>query len=120
MQRQIQYVSVLYDALYLLSGLISFTLAWLLILSRKKEIAVMRALGTPGMRIALNFFLEQMLIMSIGVAAGILVSRLLGSPVTKQQTILTIAFFAVWCISTLICIAVSLCKKSYAALTEPD
>jgi RsiW-degrading membrane proteinase PrsW (M82 family) len=62
MERQIQYVSVLYGALYLLAGVIGFALAWLLLLSRRREIAVMRALGTQSGRILGNFLLEQLLL----------------------------------------------------------
>ena len=120
MERQIQYVSVLYGALYLLAGVIGFALAWLLMLSRRREIAVMRALGTQSGRILGNFLLEQLLLMAVGLALGIGVCRLTGTALNPTQLLLTAAFLAVWILSTLICLAAGLRKKSFAALTEPE
>ena len=120
MERQIQYVTVLYNALYLLTGVIGLTLAGLLVQSRRREIAVMRALGTQPLRIILNFFVEQLILMTAGLGLGLLVCRLTGVSFSKTQLILTAAFLAAWCISTLICLLSGLRKRSYAALTEPE
>ena len=120
MERQIQYVSVLYTALYLLAGVIGFALAWLLLLSRRREIAVMRALGTQPGRILVNFFAEQLLLMTVGLGLGIGACRLIGTALNPTQLLLTAAFLAVWILSTLICLAVGLRKRSFAALTEPE
>ena len=120
MERQIQYVTVLYDALYLLTGVIGLTLAWLLVQSRRREIAVMRALGTQPIRLVLNFFVEQLILMSAGLGLGLLVCRMTGVSFNRTQRILTAAFLAVWSISTLLCLLSGLRKRSYAALTEPE
>ena len=120
MERQIQYVTVLYDALYLLTGVIGLTLAWLLVQSRRREIAVMRALGTQPARLVLNFFAEQLILMTAGLGLGLLVCRLTGVSFSRTQLILTAAFLAVWCVSALICLLSGLRKRSYAALTEPE
>ncbi len=120
MERQIQYVGVLYTALYILAGIIGFALAWLLILSRRREIAVMRALGTQPGRILGNFLLEQLLLMAAALGLGIGVCRLTGAALNATQLLLTGAFLAVWTLSTLICLIVGLRKKSFAALTEPE
>lgn len=120
MERQIQYVSVLYTALYLLAGLIGFALAWLLVQSRRREIAVMRALGTQPGRIVGNFLLEQLLNMSAGLGFGVLFFRLAGTNLNRTQLLLTAAFLEVWALSALICLLVGLRKRSFAALTEPE
>ena len=120
MQRQIQYITVLYSALYIMAGVIGFVLAWLMTMSRRKEIAVQRALGTPPIRIALNFFFEQALLILIGLALGVGVSKLTGADPTKLSLTLCAAFFGVWSVSALICLITSLVKRSYAALTEPE
>ena len=120
MERQIQYVTVLYDALYLLTGVIGLTLAWLLVQSRRREIAVMRALGTQPIRLVLNFFVEQLILMSAGLGLGLLVCRMTGVSFNRTQRILTAAFLAVWSISTLLCLLSGLRQRSYAALTEPE
>ena len=120
MQRQIQYVSVLYAALCVLAFVIGFVLAFLLTLSRRKEIAVQRALGTPPIRIALNFLLEQAALISAGLALGLGVCRLTGAPITNTLILLAAVFFGVWSVSALVCLIISLCRRSYAALTEPE
>ena len=120
MERQIQYVGVLYNALYLLAGVIGFTLAWLLVQSRRKEIAVMRALGTPPGRIVGNFLAEQTILILAGLGLGVGVSRLLGASLSRTQLILTAAFFGLWFLASLLCLILGLWKKSYAALTEPE
>ena len=120
MERQIQYVSVLYDALYVIAGVIGFVLAWLLALSRRKEIAVMRAMGTQPLRILVNFFFEQALLSTVGILIGGAVSYLLGCPLSKTFIILCAAFWAVWNLSTLLCLIAGLLKPSYASLTEPE
>ena len=120
MERQIQYVGVLYDALYVIAGVIGFVLAWLLALSRRKEIAVMRAMGTQPMRILLNFAFEQALLSTVGIALGGAVSYLLGCPLSKTFIILCAAFWVTWNLSTALCLIVGLLKPSYASLTEPE
>ena len=120
MERQIQYVELLYDSLYLLAGVIGFVLAWLMIQSRRREIAVMRALGTQNGRIVGNFLAEQFLLMASGLAAGIPLCRLTGAAVSRTQITLTAAFLGVWTVSSLICLITGLLKPSFASLTEPE
>lgn len=120
MERQIQFIGVLYHALYLFAGIIGFALAWLLIQSRRREIAVMRALGTQPGRIIGNFLLEQLLLMAIGLGLGVWLGLLAGTAPARTQLWLTAAFWGVWTLSTLICLIVGLRKQSFAALTEPE
>ena len=120
MERQIQYVSVLYTALYLLAGVIGLALAWLLIQSRRQEIAVMRALGTQPGRIIGCFLLEQLLLMTAGLGLGLLLCRLTGIQPNSTQLLLTAAFLCIWIVSALLCLNAGLRKQSFAALTEPE
>lgn len=120
MERQIQYVSALYDALYVLTGLLGLALAWLLVSSRRKEIALMRALGTQPARIVGNFFFEQVLLCAAGTLLGTLLWRLLGNPIEKTQIILSAAFFGLWILSALCCVCAAVRKQAYAELTEPE
>ena len=120
MERQIQYVGVLYNALYLLAGVIGFVLAWLLVQSRRKEIAVMRALGTQPGRIVGNFLAEQSVLILLGLALGLGISRLTGAAPNRTQLLLTAAFFGLWFLAALTCLTLSLTRHSYAALTEPE
>ena len=120
MERQIQYVGVLYDALYVITGVIGLVLAWLLTMSRRQEIAVMRAMGTQPLRILLNFAFEQAALSTLGILLGGAVSWLLGCPLSAMYLILCGAFWGVWNFSTLLCLIAGLLKPSYASLTEPE
>ena len=120
MERQIQYVGVLYDALYIIAGVIGLVLAWLLTMSRRQEIAVMRAMGTQPHRILLNFLFEQAALSAIGIAIGGAISYLTGCPLSATFLILCGAFWLIWNLSTLICLITGLLKPSYASLTEPE
>ena len=120
MQRQIQYVSVLYTALYILAGIIGFALAWLLTVSRRKEIALMRALGTPNTRIILNFLFENTLLCLIGLALGLGIAMLVFGAQEKTCFMLSVAFFILWCVSTLLCLLLGLAGKAQAAIVEVE
>ena len=120
MERQIQYVSVLYTALYLLAGIIGFVLAWLLLLSRRQEVAVMRALGTQPGRIVGNFLAEQFLLVLSGLGGGIALACLSSLSLRRTALLLCAAFLIIWSMSTLCCLLIGLKNQSFAALTEPE
>ena len=120
MERQIQYVGVLYDALYIIAGVIGLVLAWLMTLSRRKEISVMRAMGTQPFRILLNFQTEQFVLSGAGILLGVLIAYLSGCALTPLFCILVGAFWIIWNLSTLLCLITGLLKPSYASLTEPE
>ena len=120
MERQIQYVGVLYDALYIIAGVIGLVLAWLMTLSRRKEISVMRAMGTQPFRILLNFQTEQFVLSGAGILLGVLIAYLSGCALTPLFCILVGVFWIIWNLSTLLCLITGLLKPSYASLTEPE
>ncbi len=120
MEAQIQYVGVLYDALYIIAGVIGLALSWLLTLSRRKEIAVMRAMGTQPYRIVLNFAFEQAALSTAGVGLGVGLTALLGPVSTPMLWILCGAFWLIWNLATVLCLIAGLLKPSYASLTEPE
>ena len=119
MERQIEYVSALYYSLCALVGAIGFILAWLLTSSRRREIALMRAIGARKGRILLNFLFEQAALAAAGLCAGLALGAALGT-VKPLAAELSAAFFAVWCVSAFICLAAGFAKKSHEALTEPE
>ncbi len=56
--------------IFILSACASFFVGFLIIRSRKKELLLMRTLGTPNWRIILELAIEQLLCLGAGVALG--------------------------------------------------
>ena len=80
----------------------------------------MRALGAQPVQLILIFFLEQLLLCGAGLGIGLLIETLSGHVIGPQLTMLTLLFYAVWLVSALICLLVSVTKQAYAALAEPE
>lgn len=119
MERQIQYVGGLYDFLYVVAGALGAALAWLLAVSRRREIALLRVLGTPPLRILANFVTEQLLLCAFGLALGLGLWRLSGAVPLPACTLCAL-YGGLWIASTLLCLTAGLRKRAQAALTEPE
>ena len=61
LQQQIRYVNTLYPFLYLLVGVIAFVVSYLLVVSRRMELATLRGMGASPFVTFMSFFLEQSL-----------------------------------------------------------
>lgn len=120
MERQIEYVRVLYNALYVLAMLIGFAAAWLLMSSRSKEISLMRALGTPGPVILVNFLLEQVLLLLIGLALGLALHRLTSGGFNRTQLLLVVFFFASWLLGAHAGLLPKLFGRTMESLSDPE
>ncbi|MBQ3938636.1 MAG: hypothetical protein II724_04740 [Clostridia bacterium] len=120
MERQIEYVSALYVGLYALAGIVGAVLSWLLIHSRRSEIALMRALGTQKTRIVLSCMFEAALLALLGLALGVGIHYLISGAPTRDALCLIAAFFALWCLSAFVCLIVTLSKPTMASLSEPE
>lgn len=120
MERQIKYISMLYICLYVVAGILGLALSWLLTVSRKKELALMRALGTQPGRIVANFHFEQTVLCALGLLLGMLLWRLIGGTIHRTQLLLTGAFFLIWSVTALLCVLAGLRKQAYNDLTEPE
>jgi len=103
-----------------LAGIIGIVLAWLLTASRRQEIALLRALGTPPGRIAVNFFTEQAFLCAMGLLLGLGLWRVSGHGFTQMQQLLTGAFFGCWCCAVLCRLLPGLGKRAEVSLSEPE
>lgn len=75
--RYISFSRILFPVLFLVVGLLGFIISWLMVSSRRMELAVMRGLGaSPGHAFA-AFFLEQAALCLAGCLAGVLAMALL-------------------------------------------
>lgn len=67
LNEKIKYMNLLYPVLYVLTGLISFLVSYLMMNNRKGELALMQSMGTPKRKIFLTFFLEQAVLCLTGI-----------------------------------------------------
>lgn len=67
LDKKIRYMNLLYPVLYVLTGLISFLVSYLMMNNRKGELALMQSMGTPKGKIFLAFFLEQAVLCLAGI-----------------------------------------------------
>lgn len=96
-----------------LSVCAGFLVGFLMVRSRKKEIALLRTLGTPNFSIYLGFMLEQMLCILVGTALGGLAFR--------WQPINQLGFFAaVYFIGLSLALMIFLSKNLMTSLKEEE
>lgn len=101
LERQIQYLELVYGCLFVLVDLIGFAAAYLLLHARKREIALMGSLGTPRLRVFGNFVGEQLLLSLLGCLAGLGLWRL-GSGNLPGVIELIIGFWLCWCVGSMV------------------
>ena len=75
--RYISFSRILFPVLFLVVGLLGFIISWLMVSSRRMELAVMRGLGASPGRAFSSFFLEQAALCLTGCLAGVLIMALL-------------------------------------------
>lgn len=77
LNRYISFSSILFPALFLVVGLLGFIISWLMVSSRRMELAIMRGLGASPLRAFASFFLEQAALCLLGCIIGVLAMTLL-------------------------------------------
>lgn len=75
-----KYMEILYPILLALVSCVGVIASYLMMNSRREEIAVMRGLGAPKLRIFASFFLEQLILLAAGLGIGAAVWALLYDP----------------------------------------
>lgn len=105
-KQQTHYINILYPFLYALVGIISITVSYLLIVSRKYEFATMRGLGATTTRTFFNFFFEQFILCSLGTTLGAVLWYLLWETPTPTHIILSGGFLACYFIGSAVSIII--------------
>lgn len=118
-ERQISYTDAVYTGLYVISFIIAFVASYLMIHSRRGEIALMRALGTPKGQICLTFILEQFFLVFSGLALGLLLWRSTRGTVPELAAKLSAVFAVCWMLGALLRLRKALNEKD-TGLTEPE
>lgn len=106
LNRQINYINVLYPVLYTLVGIISLVVSYLLAVSRRKEFAIMRGLGAQKHITFFSFFVEQVILCIIGAGIGVGISMLIYTGFSNMQLILTSGYVLCYMIGCVISITI--------------
>gem|GEM_PF-329361 len=91
-KQQIRYINTLYPFLYILVGIIALGTAFLMVASRKMELAIMRGLGATRAETFFGFFLEQAFLCLMGTGAGMAFWRFMGTTPNRLHWLLLIGF----------------------------
>jgi hypothetical protein len=105
-KQQNHYINILYPFLYALVGIISVTMAYLLIVSRKFEFATMRGLGVPRTRTFFSFFSEQFFLCLAGTSIGAIIWYLLWGVPSLTHLVLSIGFLICYLVGSAISIII--------------
>lgn len=120
LEQHIRYVSAVYPCIYLLMGVIGLVASYLLMVSRRKEFAIMRSLGVPKWRSFLTFFSEQAFLCLLGCAAGLLLRTILSGWPEGSALLLCAGFAVCYGLGACISIAIMNAAPALNILSEED
>ncbi len=120
LNRQIRYLDMLYSLLYALSAILTLTLSFLLMLSRKKELAIMRGLGTQPTRIFCGFLTEQLALSVLGCGVCFGIRAACGGLIKPFYLYALGAFVLLWAMGTGVALVYLICSKALAALSDRE
>jgi len=113
------YMQILYPVLLALVCAVGVIAAFLMINSRREEIAVMRGLGTQKKRIFLTFFYEQLFLLAAGMLAGAAVWLSFGDAAELGKPDLY-AFFVCYALGAGIALFLQNRKSAISILSEKE
>lgn len=119
-EQQIKYTDVLYPILVALTALIAFVVSYLLTISRRMELATMRGLGSPNHTIFGSFFIEQLLLLLLGVLIGVAAWFAWRGGLIPLHWELILLFIATYLIGASISIAIALRQNLMSILGDRD
>ena len=120
LKQQIRYTNTLYPFLYALVGVIAFVVSYLLVVSRRMELAILRGLGATSTTTFLSFFLEQSFLCLLGVGIGIAGWILLrGMPISSHLW-LVLGFVGCYFIGSGLSIAIMNQRNLLTILSDKD
>ncbi|MEJ2487581.1 MAG: hypothetical protein P8Y68_17805, partial [Anaerolineales bacterium] len=119
-KQQIQYINTLFPFLYALVGIIALVTSYLLVVSRKMELAIMRGLGTTRSHTFSSFFYEQSLLCILGTMLGFSIWLLgWGIPGT-QHLALTSGFLVCYFFGSAVSVSIMNNTNVLTILTDKD
>ena len=120
LKQQIRYTNTLYPFLYVLVGVIAFVVSYLLVVSRRMELAILRGLGATSLTTFLSFFMEQSFLCLLGVGIGAAGWILLRGSLIPQHLWLVLGFVGCYFIGSGLSIAIMNQRNLLTILSDKD
>jgi len=120
LKQQISYVNTLYPFLYVLVGVIAFVVSYLLVISRRMELATLRGMGASSFVTFMSFFLEQSFLCLLGVGLGMGAWLLIRGPFITLHLWLILGFIACYFVGSALSIGIMNSRNLLAILTDKD
>ena len=120
LKQQIRYTNTLYPFLYVLVGVIAFVVSYLLVVSRRMELAVLRGLGATTLTTFMSFFMEQSLLCLLGVGLGLGAWGLLRGGFIPLHLWLVLGFVGCYFIGSGLSIAIMNQRNLLTILSDKD
>lgn len=117
--KHISRLKALYPALFALTMAIGYVVSYLLMLSRRGELAIMRLLGAQRTRVFFSFYLEQTLLCLAGAALALALWRI-ASPYTALQLRSVLIFIGCYFLGSALSVIVMNASNVMAALAERE
>ena len=119
-KQQIRYINVLFPFLYVLVGLVALIVSYLMVVNRRREYAVMRALGADKGKAFMSFFLEQAFLCIMGSAVGVAASVFAGTLLVTGFIALSAGFVLLYIGGSILSILIMSSVKVSAILKYED
>ncbi len=119
-KQQILYIRTLYPFLYGLAGVIAVVVSYLLVVSRKKEFATMRGLGSTRANSFLSFFFEQAILSLLGTALGLTMWGIIFEGITLPHRLLSAGFLISYFLGCILSIRIMNDTNVLTILTDRD
>lgn len=120
LERQIQYLNILYSVLYVIIDITAIALALLMLSARKRELAIMRGLGTQSGRIFAVFTSEQAFLVIIGLLVGVLAGFCIFAKIPTLCLILCASFLICWTGASCVITGRFIKSKALAVLSDRE
>ncbi len=100
--QRVNYMNILYPVIYVLTYLLAFLIPFIMLLVRRREIAIMKQTGTQRHRLFGSFFWELLILGTTGTILAFVLSRTMNASMLTEGINLARNFFLCWLASTVL------------------
>ena len=119
-EQQIRYLNIAYPILYILIAVVAYAVSYLMVVSRKKEFAIMAGFGTKKKQAFYSFFLEQMVLCILGSAVGLIIWYAVFKELSIMHIALAVGFILFYLLGSAVSINVMSKSGVLAVMADRD